>query len=282
MQNLTNLIKTAKNKGKTENDILNLIREYLQVLILKSIYQSKYGNCLSFMGGTCLRICHNLKRYSEDLDFTLNKNVPGYSFKELNGIIASFLKNTEFIVDTNFNEEATVQRSFIRVSDVLHIFGISNIKNQKLHIKLEIDTNPVKISSDEIESFFVTKFNEMFPILKHTDDTLFAGKIAAVMNREYAKGRDFYDLLWNLNRKQEINIGYLNRVMKQMGNEEKFENKADVISALEKRVKDVPIEKIMSDVGRFLEDPAEAVVMKDYYTIFQQACRSFLEERFLS
>ena len=200
MQNLSKIIKEAKSKSATDNDILNLIREYLQVLILKAIYQSKYGRGLSFMGGTCLRICHDLKRYSEDLDFALDKKIPDYSFQELNKTIVSFLENTDFEVDIKMNDEKIVQKSFIRVSKVLHIFGISPLESQKIHVKLEIDTNPVNVSNKELETFFVNKFNEMFPILKHSDDTLFAGKICAVLNREYTKGRDFYDLLWYFNR----------------------------------------------------------------------------------
>ena len=47
MQNLTKLISEAKARNFTDQQLLNIIREYLQVLILKAIYQSKYGkNCL--------------------------------------------------------------------------------------------------------------------------------------------------------------------------------------------------------------------------------------------
>lgn len=271
MQNLTKLIKEAKKQGITDQGILNLIREYLQVLILKAIYQSKYGGGLSFMGGTCLRICHDLKRYSEDLDFTLDKKIQKYSFSELNEIIVSFLKNTDFEVDVHVSEDKIVQKSFIRVSKVLHTFGLSPIKSQKIHVKLEIDTNPVPISSDEMESFFVTKFNENFPILKHTDDTLFAGKICAVLNREYTKGRDFYDLLWYLNRKQKVNLAYLNSAFKQAKKELRFKDGTDVLQALTKRVENVEIEEIMKDMSRFLEDPNEEVVLRSYHAAFRQA-----------
>ncbi|MFA4814783.1 MAG: nucleotidyl transferase AbiEii/AbiGii toxin family protein [Candidatus Gracilibacteria bacterium] len=271
MQNLTRLIKEAKKKAVTDHGILNLIREYLQILILKAIYQSRYGNGLCFMGGTCLRICHDLKRYSEDLDFAMDKKIQKYSFSELNEIIISCLKNTDFDVDVHVSEDKVVQKSFIRISKVLHTFGLSPLKSQKIHVKLEIDTNPVPIGSDEMESFFVTKFNEMFPILKHTDDTLFAGKICAVLNREYTKGRDFYDLLWYLNRNQKMNLAYLNRAFKQAKKEVYFKDDKDVLQALTKRVENAKVEEIMKDMSRFLEDPSEEVVLKDYHAAFRQA-----------
>ncbi len=277
MQNLSKIIKEAKSNGVPENGILNLIREYLQVLILKAIYQSKYGRGLSFMGGTCLRICHDLKRFSEDLDFAFDKRIPGYSFQDLNETIASFLKNTDFEVDMKVSDDKVVQKSFIRVGKVLQFFDLSPLKSEKIHVKIEIDTNPVKVGNKELETFFVTKFNELFPILKHSDDTLFAGKVCAVFNREYVKGRDFYDLLWYLNRKQKINLGYLNRAMKQSGKKLQFKDEESLLAQLEVRIKDVKIADIMKDLGRFLEDVSEEVVLKNYHAAYKQAASRYLK-----
>ncbi len=275
MQRLAKLIDDSKKRGVTDEGVLNLIREYLQVLILKAIYQSKYGAGLSFMGGTCLRICHDLKRYSEDLDFALDAKIPDYSFQELNDSICSFLKHTDFDVDVHINADTVVQKSFIRVSRVLHVFGLSPLKDQKLHVKLEVDTRPVPVASGEVETFFVTKFGEMFPILKHSDDTLFAGKICAVLNREYTKGRDFYDLLWYLNRKETMNLRYLNAVFRQAGLNLQFRDVNHVIQVLQDKMTTVNVDDIMKDIGRFLEDPAEAAVLKQYPVAFAQAVKGY-------
>jgi predicted nucleotidyltransferase component of viral defense system len=277
MQNLIKIIKEAKDNGVHDNGILNLIREYLQVLILKAIYQSKYGSGLSFMGGTCLRICNDLKRYSEDLDFALDKKIPEYSFRNLNEIIASFLKNTNFEIDLKISDDKVVQKSFIRVSKVLHIFGMSSLESQKIQVKVEVDTNPVKIGNNDLETFFVTKFNEMFPILKHNNETMFAGKICAVLNRKYTKGRDFYDLLWYLNRKEKINRGYINRAMKQSGIDMQFKDDKSVITRLGERVKDVKVQEIMKDLGRFLEDAGEESVLQNYHAAYRQSASRYLE-----
>ena len=275
MQNLTKIISEAKQKAANEQDILNLIREYLQVLALKAIYQSKYGSGLSFMGGTCLRICYDLKRYSEDLDFALDRKFDKYSFVELNEIIVTFLKSTDFEVDVKVSEDKVVQKSFIRVSKVLHAFGLSPLASQKIHVKLEVDTRPVKVSNDEIETFFVSKFNELFPILKHTESTMFAGKICAVLNRAYTKGRDFYDLLWYLNNGKIINLKYLNAVFKQAELPMQFKDSKAVITELEKKIKSVDVKDITKDIGRFLEDRSEEAVLKKYPEAFKQAVASY-------
>jgi len=275
MQKLTKIIRDVRGKGANDNAVLNIVREYLQVLILKTIYQSKYGRGLSFMGGTCLRICYDLKRFSEDLDFTLDRSVPNYSFGELNEIIAVFLKNTDFEVDLNISKDKVVQKSFIRLSKILHVFGLSPLHSQKISVKLEVDTNPVAVKDGEIETFFVTKFNEMFPIIKYTEDTMFAGKICAVLNRKYTKGRDFYDLLWYLNRKKKINFDYLNKSFKQAGLKKQFKNYADVLEELKKKIVEVKVSDIMKDIGRFLEDPTEEAVLIKYPAAFSQAVKLF-------
>lgn len=251
----------------------NLIRERLQVLILKAIYQSKYGKALSFMGGTCLRICHDLKRYSEDLDFALDNKISGYSFGELNEIIVRFMKDEGFDVDLSVSSDKVVQKSFIRVGGVLQSVGVSSLGSQKLHIKIEVDTRPVKISKSEIETFFVSKFNEMFPILKHTDDTMFAGKIFVALHRKYTKGRDFYDLIWYLNNKIPVNLSYLEKRSKQAGLKTKFNSSADVIEALKKRVDTIDINDIMKDLRPFLEEDW----IEDYHLAFSQAAKKYLQ-----
>lgn len=279
MQNLTKLIRDAKTRNFTDQQLQNVIREYLQVLILKAIYQSRYGTSLSFIGGTCLRICYNLRRYSEDLDFSLDKKNLKYSFGELNEIIAGFLRHTDFEVDLNVQEEKTVQKSFIRVSNILHFFGLSPLKSQKLHVKLEVDTNPVSVTDKEIETFFVTKFDENFPILKHTDNTLFAGKICAALNRAYTKGRDFYDLMWYLNRGTEINFRYLNKAFIQAGFSRQFKGENDVINDLKEKIKIVNVKDIFKDVNRFLEDAGEEKWVKNYHAAFKQASERFLSRK---
>ena len=50
---------------------LNLLREYLQAFVLRSLHESEAFVHLSFVGGTALRFLFNLPRFSEDLDFSL-------------------------------------------------------------------------------------------------------------------------------------------------------------------------------------------------------------------
>ena len=47
----------------------HMIKEYLQTLVLGRISKEILPGNLTFIGGTSLRFCHGLDRFSEDLDF---------------------------------------------------------------------------------------------------------------------------------------------------------------------------------------------------------------------
>ena len=61
-------------QARQEPDIVertNVAREYLQRQILASLAGSGGFQSLAFVGGTCLRFLHDLRRYSEGLDFSV-------------------------------------------------------------------------------------------------------------------------------------------------------------------------------------------------------------------
>ena len=272
MQQILKIIEGLKRENPliTSEELINASREYLQIIVLESIYHSKFGRFLSFMGGTCLRLCHSLKRYSEDLDFTLDIRSSEYDFKKLSLIIQKDLMLRNIKNEINVSQDKIVQKTFIKIVDLLDMLGLSRVKGQRLHIKLEVDTNPVDIRFGKRESFFVAKYNEIFPILKHDLPTLFAGKILAVLNRPYRRGRDFYDLIWYLSQKININITYLNEGMKQSRTKEKFLDEKEIFKRIEEKVSQIEPDFILKDIGRFLEDPKDMAWIKNYRQVFLQ------------
>jgi len=272
MQALIKLVDSIRkeNPYTTSGDLVNIVREYLQIAILKSIYQSKYGQDLSFIGGTCLRICYDLKRYSEDLDFALDARTADYDFQSLVMRAKKDLALRNIEADAKISEDKTVQKAFLKVTNVLETLGLSIVKGQKLHIKIEVDTNPVNIKYGQRESFFVTRHNEIFPILKHDLETLFAGKVLAIMCRPYRRGRDFYDLIWYLNRKAKMNLAYLNEGLRMAKSSDAFSGEHAVLERIEEIVAEPKPDFVIDDIGRFLEDPKEEVWIKRYTEVFHQ------------
>ncbi|MBS3906484.1 MAG: nucleotidyl transferase AbiEii/AbiGii toxin family protein, partial [Syntrophaceae bacterium] len=56
-------------------DRTQVVREYWELIILRGLYESPQGRYLIFKGGTALRLAYGSPRFSEDLDFSLTKDV---------------------------------------------------------------------------------------------------------------------------------------------------------------------------------------------------------------
>jgi len=281
MQNLVRIIDRLKrdNPAVTTQDLWNTAREYLQILILRIIYQSKHGTGLSFMGGTCLRLCHGLKRYSEDLDFALDGDHSHYDFEDMNRLIRKNLSFRNLEIEVSVGKEKTVQKSFVKAAGLLQAIEASSIPGQKLQIKLEVDTNPVTGTAGR-ESFFVSRYDEIFPLVKHDLATLFAGKLLAIFCRPYARGRDYYDLIWYLSRHAPINLDYLNSGLRQVAGQSRivassdFSNPEEVAAALVEKVARANPRTILKDIGRFLEDPGEEQWINHYPEVLRQLIKN--------
>lgn len=269
METLKNLVAQVRSRRPdvTEQEIFNIAREYLQTLLLKLIYRSKFGTALSFMGGTALRICYDLKRYSEDLDFALDgKEIP-YRFSALTELLRKELGLLGFDISAKTQEEKVVQKAFFGFSGLTGALDLRRFrKEQKLHIKIEVDVRPTPLEEGERESFFVARFQEIFPILKHTLPTLFAGKVLAVLQRAYTRGRDYYDLIWYLSRKTELNLGYLNRTLKGGS----FATESEAFEAVREKVNAADPRILLGDLDGFLDDPRETGWISRYRDLFEQ------------
>lgn len=274
MERLKKIISEKKKHAPSfsEDEMIHIAREYLQLLTLKFIFQSKFGDSLSFMGGTCLRICYDLKRYSEDLDFCLDDPKKNYNFADMLTLIHKELSLRGFSVSHKQHEEKVVQKAFIKVSHLGTALDLKSFRpDQKIHIKIEVDTNPILLDNKDRMSFFVNRFQEIFPILKHNLPTLFSGKILAILCRPYARGRDYYDLIWYLSQKIQPNLNYLNQGLKQ----EKFENLDQIWLLLKQKIQTIKPEVILKDISRFLEDPNEQLWIKRYSEVFEQLCQNY-------
>ena len=67
-------LKTLIQSSSSPGEARNWSREYLQALILQSLQRTGAMTTIAFHGGTALRFLYSLPRYSEDLDFALERN----------------------------------------------------------------------------------------------------------------------------------------------------------------------------------------------------------------
>jgi predicted nucleotidyltransferase component of viral defense system len=232
---------------------VHLTREFLQLLILKTIYDRDYFKNLAFVGGTALRFLYGLRRFSEDLDFSLI-NRKGYRFDVFLEKITYELEKAGFSLDIKSSIGGTVQSVMFKFKDVLQVLGLSAQKSQKLSIKLELDTNPPKGWNTKL-SLMSKHF--VFTVLHFDIPSLYATKIHACFFRKYIKGRDFYDLIWYLGKKAIPNFELLNNAIEQTEKKRMDLNAKNFNDFLKERLARIDFTKVRKDIERFIEDKSE-------------------------
>jgi predicted nucleotidyltransferase component of viral defense system len=226
----------------------NLAREYLQVYLLRLLHEAHAHAGLVFQGGTALRLLHRLPRYSEDLDFSTEG-----SPLDLESVFAGVgrgLAAAGYRVATRVRTERNVKHALYRFESLPRDIGWSTDPRVALSIKLEVDTAPP--TGATIETSLVQRW---FPVaLRHHDlPSLLAGKVHALLARPYAKGRDWYDLVWYLteHRDLEPNLLLLGNALRQTGHDATLAR--DWRHAVRKRLGTLDWKVVAEDVAPFLE-----------------------------
>jgi len=239
----------------------NITREFLQELILQIMDRSGYSSSLAFVGGTALRILYDLPRFSEDLDFCLI-NERGFKFDKLLATIKKELELNGFEIEISRGEDKTVLSEFIKFKGLLYELGIAGQKNEKLFIKLEIDSNPPSGYRTEVQ--LINK-DFLFKVQSYDLPSLFASKLHAFLFRKYAKGRDYYDLLWFLSKRIPVNYKLLSAAAAQT-EKKAFRMDAERLKKmLINKVNKTDFHHVSRDVAVFLHKKEEKEYFKKEY-----------------
>jgi len=250
---MIDVIKQQFNEGMSISQKLNVARETLQILTLKILYEKKFFDQIAFVGGTSLRMLYDLRRFSEDLDCSLIRK-QRYSFDRIHKeLLREFhLYNLPF--EAKVRTANNVHGMMMKFTGLLKELGLSELPGQKLSIKLEVDVNPPggwKLGKTIVNKIY------MFNITHYELPSLYAGKLHACFYRKFAKGRDFYDLVWYLGKKVKPNLLLLNNAIKQTHNENAGITEDNFKSFLLENIDRIDFSKAKKDVERFLEDKKE-------------------------
>lgn len=218
----------SKYNIQNNEDRQNAIKEILQEITLAGLSRGGFFEKAAFYGGTCLRIFYGLDRFSEDLDFALINRDDTFDISKYFPYVKEEFSTYGINVDIdakNKDISTDVQSAFIKTNTLILMMTFfptdEDSKNfpdqQKIKIKFEIDTD------NPSGGIIRTKF-QMLPApyeLKIFDEsTLFAGKIHAILCRNYAnnvKGRDYYDYLFYIARGFSFNLKYLENKLRNTG-----------------------------------------------------------------
>lgn len=250
----------------------SVAREYLQARVLQALQDHGVFLNWAFLGGTALRFLYNIPRYSEDLDFSLIDPDKDCGFEEILRKIKFLFESENYGISIKISPTKTVMSAFLKFPGLLNELGISPHKDEVLSIKFEVDTNPPKgaeMSTTIIRHFVTVNIN-------HYDKaSLLAGKLHAVLSRQYTKGRDLYDLVWYLSDRTWPAPNYLllNAALKQTGWEGGPVDKNNLKDILAGRMRELQWGKVKDDLLPFLER------MQDIEMVSCENCLKLISEK---
>lgn len=223
------------------------VKEFLQTLVLKEIYESPYSQDFVFYGGTAIRFLFNLNRLSEDLDF-IGKWFT--AFEELWIYLQKKMEKYWLLVDYELQKF----RITLKFRDFLQNFDLQYGNSRDLYLKIEISDHIDFCKNFKVDIYPLFKYNQSLVLKSFDINTLFATKLNAVLYRQRAKNknsatiavkwRDFYDLFWYLQKGIQPNVACI----KDIGSMEELKEKLYAI------LEATNFKEVVSDIENFVED----------------------------
>lgn len=250
---------------KNKEEVKYALREIVQYMVLIGLSKAGFFKKGSFYGGTALRTLYGLNRYSEDLDFTLNTKESDFSIinymPSIEEVAKSYGLNIEVTAKTK-TIKTPIESAFAKLNTYEALITLKESseiireihKDEKLKIKFEVDTEPALGFITETKWIDLPEFA---PIVVLDLPSLFAGKIHAIISRNYknnVKGRDYYDFLFFIKKKVKPNLKYLREKLigsKVICETEDFD--IDVVKKiLKERIAVTDFDQVRYDIKRFL------------------------------
>lgn len=194
-----------KNTGMDNPHQRMYLKEVLQAYVLAYLYNHKEYRLLNFYGGTCLRIIYGINRMSEDIDLD---NSAGIALDNLEDDLLAYFKvdfANRVLSTTKQGPADGIMRITLKFP-VLFELGLSQHQDENLHLKVKISQHK---QTAIIERTPVFQFGKSYVARHFTIESLMAGKILACLERSFHvgntqtdfKARDFYDLLWLMQKR---------------------------------------------------------------------------------
>lgn len=204
---------------QTKNEEPHAIKEIAQEIALAGLARTDFFKHAAFQGGTCLRICHHSRRFSEDLDFIMNKGGPLSWSAYLKQIPHEFaVYGLHLDIQDRSDASGNVKMAFLKENSFGKVLSLKYARTaadgQNIRIKLEIDTNPPLGSLFESR---VISFPFPYSVVTQDLPSLFGGKCHALLCRKFVKGRDWFDFLWFITHDVSVNVVLLNNALEQLG-----------------------------------------------------------------
>lgn len=250
----------------TQQQKRNAIFEVNQQVILAGLYNGGFFDEAAFYGGTCLRIFHGLKRFSEDMDFSLLAPSDNFDFTKYFQPIKDMFEMVGRKVEITKKDKRSfgkVESAFLK--DNTDVYDISFQTERSIKIKIEVDTNPpLKFNTEQnlllLPQSFMTRC--------FTLPDLFAGKMHALVFRSWknrVKGRDWYDFEWYVKHNVPLDFNHLAERIRQFNGMEVSREQFNGI--FRDKLATTDIKQVKADVLPFVQNASELGIWSNDYFI---------------
>ncbi len=189
--------------------LANAERDYIQDVLLFGIY-SEVGKELVFKGGTCLYKLHKLGRFSEDLDFTLNKRI------DIEEAVEKVVHRLKYLgVSGNVKEVKRHPKEMnfrLLFRGPLYRGGREGLCFIPLNVSLR---EKVALKPERMSIRPIYREIPSFDVFSMQKEEMLAEKTRAVMTRE--KARDIYDMWFLLTDGIKPDMNLINRKLAAHG-----------------------------------------------------------------
>ncbi len=188
-------------------NIWQVERDYLQHLFLL-LLSRRSGSELIFKGGTALQKTWGLNRFSIDLDFTQQGELPKNLFPQLEADLSSFGWKTKF------KEEKKKESILVKFAVQGPLYRGTERTLTVLRVEISFRER-VQLAPEVKEVIPIYPDFQPYLVLVMNSEEILAEKIRAIFTRE--KARDVFDLRFLLAKGIKLREGIVNKKLEKFG-----------------------------------------------------------------
>jgi len=236
----------------------NIQHEVMQKIALAGLARGGFFEKAAFYGGTCLRLLHNMRRFSEDMDFSLLEPNRNFRFEDYFPAVVEEFKLAGKDVEIKMKHKgqpSAIESAFLK--ETSDVFDIGFTTENRLKVKIEVDIDPPPKFSTEMKTVTSPR---TFWARSYTLPDLFAGKVSAALFRKWKrriKGRDWYDVAWYITKRVPLDLTHLVERAKESAPKTDVSTPEKVIAAFDARIDAIDFDNARADVEPYVMDKSE-------------------------
>ena len=236
----------------------NVLHEVMQQIALAGLSRGGFFEKAAFYGGTCLHLLHGMRRFSEDMDFSLLEPDLGFRFEDYFPAVVEEFKMAGKDVEIKMKHKgqpSAIESAFLKESS--DVFDIGFTTEKRLKVKVEVDIDPPPKFTTEMK---LLELPRKCWVRSYDLPGLYAGKVSAALFRKWknrVKGRDWYDVTWYIQNRVELDLAHLIERAKESEPTADVSTREKLLATFDARIDTIDFENAKQDVLLYLKDPKE-------------------------